>query len=112
MRKKETPPFATTWTDLEGFVLTEINELEKDKYHTISLNVWNLKTSDSETENGLMHRYQTWGKRGDVAQRVQTPRYKTDKSRGSVCSMETLGNCPDGAREICYDGGALMSSPK
>lgn len=92
-------------------MLTEINELEKDKYRTISLNVWNLKTSDSETD-GLMHRYQRWGKRGDMAQRVQTPRYEMDKSRGPVCGMETLGNCPDGTREICYDGGALMSSPK
>ena len=29
--------FATTWMDLEGIMLTEINQTEKDQYHMISL---------------------------------------------------------------------------
>ena len=33
-RKKEILPFATTWVDLEGIMLSE---LEKDKYCTVSL---------------------------------------------------------------------------
>ena len=37
MRKKEILPFATTWIDLEGIMLSEINPTEKDKYFMISL---------------------------------------------------------------------------
>ena len=29
--------FATTWMDLEGIMLNELSQKEKDKYHTISL---------------------------------------------------------------------------
>ena len=31
--KKEILPFATTWMDLEGTVLSEISRTEKDKYY-------------------------------------------------------------------------------
>jgi len=37
---KKTPqilPFATTWMELEGIMLSEISQLEKDMYHMISL---------------------------------------------------------------------------
>ena len=37
IRKKEILPFATTWIDLEGIMLSEINPTEKDKYFMISL---------------------------------------------------------------------------
>ena len=30
-------PFATTWMDLEGIMLSEISQTEKDKYCIISL---------------------------------------------------------------------------
>ena len=30
--EKELLPFASTWMDLEGITLSEINETEKDKY--------------------------------------------------------------------------------
>ena len=30
-------PFAATWIDLEVIILSEVNQTEKDKYHTISL---------------------------------------------------------------------------
>ena len=30
-------PFATTWMDQEGIMLSEISQIEKDKYHRISL---------------------------------------------------------------------------
>lgn len=36
LRKKEILPFATTWIDLEGIMLSEINS-EKHKYHVLSL---------------------------------------------------------------------------
>ena len=35
--KKKNLPFATTWTNLEGITLSEINQTEKDKYYMISL---------------------------------------------------------------------------
>ena len=30
-------PFKTTWVDLEGIILSEISQTEKDKYHMITL---------------------------------------------------------------------------
>ena len=35
--KKKILPFATTWIDLEGIMLSEIIQTEKDKYSIISL---------------------------------------------------------------------------
>ena len=36
-RKKELLPFMTAGMDLENIMLSEINQVEKDKYHVISL---------------------------------------------------------------------------
>ena len=36
-RKNEILPFATTWMDLEGIMLSEISQTEKDKYFMIPL---------------------------------------------------------------------------
>ena len=30
-------PFATTWMDIDGIMLNETSQTEKDKYHMISL---------------------------------------------------------------------------
>ena len=38
MKKNKILPFATTWIDLEGIVLSEVSQTEKDKYHTM----WSL----------------------------------------------------------------------
>ena len=35
--KKGILPFATTWMDLEGIMLSEVSQTEKDKYFMISL---------------------------------------------------------------------------
>ena len=35
--------FAATWMDLDIITLSEINQTQKDKYHMISLIMWNLK---------------------------------------------------------------------
>ena len=40
-KKKEILPFATTWMDLEGIMLSKISQTEKDKYCMISL-IWGL----------------------------------------------------------------------
>ena len=37
LRKKQILPFATTWMELEGIMLSEISQAEKDKYQMISL---------------------------------------------------------------------------
>ena len=42
-RYEEILSFVTTWMDLEGIMLSEISQTEKDKYYVIST-VWNLKT--------------------------------------------------------------------
>ena len=36
VKKKAFVPFAAAWMDLEVTILTEINQLEEDKYHIIS----------------------------------------------------------------------------
>ena len=43
MRKKKILPFATTWMDLEGIMLSEISQKEKDKYCQDLTYMWNLK---------------------------------------------------------------------
>ena len=37
IRRKQILPFATTWMELEGIMLSEISQVEKDKYQMISL---------------------------------------------------------------------------
>ena len=37
IKKNEILPFSTTWMDLEGIIISEISQTEKDKYHLISL---------------------------------------------------------------------------
>ena len=36
-RKNEIMSFAVTWMELEGIMLSEISQSEKDKYHMFSL---------------------------------------------------------------------------
>ena len=43
-KKNEILPFATMWVDLEGTVLSEISQTEKDKYWMLS-HMWNLKNT-------------------------------------------------------------------
>ena len=37
IKKNGILPFAATWIDLEGIMLSEINQTEKDKYYMTSL---------------------------------------------------------------------------
>jgi len=37
IKKNKIMPFAATWMKLETLILNEVNQKEKDKYHTISL---------------------------------------------------------------------------
>ena len=48
IKKNEIMPFAATWMDLEFIKLSEVSQKEKDKYHVISLCMWNLKYDTNE----------------------------------------------------------------
>ena len=37
IKNNELLPFAATWMDLKGIMLSEISQTEKDRYHMISL---------------------------------------------------------------------------
>ena len=37
IRKDEYPPFATTWMEPEGIMLSEISQAEQGNYHVVSL---------------------------------------------------------------------------
>uniref|UniRef100_A0A673STR8 Uncharacterized protein n=1 Tax=Suricata suricatta TaxID=37032 RepID=A0A673STR8_SURSU len=37
IKKNEILPFSSTWMELEGIMLSEISQSEKNKYHVISL---------------------------------------------------------------------------
>jgi len=40
-KKNKIMPFVATWMKLETFILNEVSQKEKDKYHMIS-HIWNL----------------------------------------------------------------------
>ena len=37
IKKNKLMPFAATWMDLEIFILSEVSQTQKDKYHMIAL---------------------------------------------------------------------------
>ena len=37
IKKEEILPFVTTWMDLEGIMLSGLSQIEKDKFHMISI---------------------------------------------------------------------------
>jgi len=43
-------PFATKWMELEGIVLSEISQAEKDKYHMISFACGILKNKNKQAK--------------------------------------------------------------
>ena len=47
IKKNDILPFATTWMELESIMLSEISQMEKDKYHICSL-MWNRKQKQNE----------------------------------------------------------------
>ena len=48
IKKNEIMPFAATWMDLEIVILSEVSQIEKDKYHMISLICGILKNDTNE----------------------------------------------------------------
>ena len=41
IRRDEYPPFDLTWMELEGFMLSEISQSEKDNHHMVLL-IWGI----------------------------------------------------------------------
>ena len=41
-------PFVATWMNLEIIKLSELNQIDKNKCHMMSLNMWTLKTDTNE----------------------------------------------------------------
>ena len=52
-KKNEILPSATTWVDLEGIVLSEISQTEKDKYDDFT-QMWNLKKQSKQTKQNKL----------------------------------------------------------
>ena len=52
MKKNEILPFATTWMDFEGIMLSEVSQTEKDKY-CMFLHIWNLKIKQINEYNKI-----------------------------------------------------------
>ena len=46
--QKEIIPLAATWMQPEMSIISKISQKEKDKYHMMSLNMWNLKYDTKE----------------------------------------------------------------
>ena len=60
MRKNELLPFAATWMELEGIMLSEISPSENDRYHVFP-HMWilrNLKEDHGDGRGGNSHREQ------------------------------------------------------
>ena len=51
LKKNEILPIETTWMDLEGIMLSEISQTEKDKYHMVSLTSGIKETKHMNTYN-------------------------------------------------------------
>ena len=48
IRNDEYPPFASTWIELEGIMLSEVSQSEKDKHYMV-LFIWgNIRNSERD----------------------------------------------------------------
>ena len=43
IKKDEIIPFAATWMGLESVILSEVSQMEKERYHMNTPYTWNLK---------------------------------------------------------------------
>ena len=57
IKKNDIMPFAATWMELETFILSEVSQKKKDKYHMILTHMWNLIYDINQP----LHRTETHG---------------------------------------------------
>jgi len=50
-KKEQKNAFAATWMDLEIITLSEISQTEKDKFHYVITNMWNLMENGYQKGN-------------------------------------------------------------
>ena len=98
-KKKETLLFMTTWMDLEDIMLSEISQIQKDKYHIIS-NICGIFKKKPRNPNSYIQQTdwwwpetggQAWKKMGEGGQKVQTLSNKINK-RDVMYNMRNLAN--------------------
>ena len=77
IKKTEILPFAATWMNLNGTMLSEISKTEKDKYHMISLICENLKKKFHSYKHSRI--VVTRGRWQDAGQRIQACHYTMNK---------------------------------
>lgn len=53
-KKKEVLSLVTTWISLEGMMLSEIRQVQKDKYYMISLHVESKKAEPLEATSRIL----------------------------------------------------------
>ena len=80
VKKKEIFLFVTTWMDLEGIMLSEIHQMQKDEHHTILLiyRTFKTQTQRSRKQSGIYQGLRVRGT-GDIGQTVQTSTCKINK---------------------------------
>ena len=59
IKKNEILPFAAAWMDVEGIMLSETSQSEKDKYAFIYM--WSLKNKNKQRKRKQTHRKETDG---------------------------------------------------
>ena len=78
LKKNKILPSVTAWIDLEGIVLSERSQSEKDKYRIFFTYVWNLKNSTNE----------------------QTKQKQTHRNREQTDGCQRGGDFGDGVRQV------------
>ena len=100
LKNEEILPFVTVWMDLEGTMLSERNQTEKDKYCMISLICGIQKQNQNKTkliekEIGLVitrNRGQGDGGMEEGGQNMQTSSYKINKYQGGNVPRDAIVN--------------------
>ena len=92
MRKNEIWPFVATWMELEGIMLTEISQSEKDRHHMFSL-MWNLRNL-TEDHGGKGREKNSFKREGGNHKRLLNTENKLRVDGGAGCGGE--GKMGDG----------------
>ena len=79
--KEKKLPFAKTWVDLEGIMLSEISQTEKDKYCMISLlcRIWKIKQTGEYNNNNQKNTRLT-----DVESKLMVISGERERGRGNI----------------------------
>ena len=65
IKRNEILPFAMTWMELEGIMLSEISQLERDNYHMTPPDMRNLRDKVGGSGAGKEKKETRWDWEGD-----------------------------------------------